>query len=54
MLSRHLADAIVTEHGSAELRGLGLDARAEALIAIAAPEHRPALAAAWQRMRAAL
>ena len=53
-LPRHLADAIVTENGSAELRGLGLDARAEALIAIAAPEHRPALAHAWQGMRAAL
>jgi acyl-CoA hydrolase len=53
-LPRHLADAVVTEHGVAELRGLGLDARAEALIAVAAPEHRDALAAAWQRMRAQL
>jgi len=44
----------LTENGSAEIRGLGLDARAEALIAIAAPEHRPALAHAWQGMRAAL
>jgi acyl-CoA hydrolase len=41
-----LADAIVTEHGVAELRGLSADARAEALIAVAAPEHRDALAAA--------
>jgi len=47
-LPRHLADAIVTEHGVAELRGLSLGARAEALIAIAAPEHRAALAAAWE------
>ncbi len=46
-LPRHLADVVVTEHGVAELRGLSLGARAEALIAIAAPEHRPALAAAW-------
>lgn len=46
-LPRHLADAVVTEHGVAELRGLSLGARAEALIAVAAPEHRAALAAAW-------
>ncbi len=44
---RQLADAVVTEHGVAELRGLSLDARAQALIGIAAPEHRTALAAAW-------
>jgi acyl-CoA hydrolase len=50
-LPRHLADAVVTEHGVAELRGLGLDARAEALTAIAAPEHRAALADAWARLR---
>ena len=46
-LPRHLADAVVTEHGVAELRGLSLGAQAEALIAIAAPEHRAALAVAW-------
>lgn len=45
---RQLADAIVTEHGVAELRGLSLDARAQALIAIADPDHRAALAAAWE------
>ena len=53
-LPRHLADAVVTEHGVAELRGLGLDARAETLIAVAAPEHRNGLATVWQRMRASL
>lgn len=47
-LPRHLADAVVTEHGVAELRGLSLEARAQALIAIAEPTHRAALAAAWQ------
>jgi acyl-CoA hydrolase len=47
-LPRHLADAVVTEHGVAELRGLSLDARARALIAIADPAHRAALQAAWQ------
>ena len=53
-LPRHLADVVVTEHGRAEVRGLGVDARAEALIAIAAPAHRAALADAWARQRAAL
>jgi acyl-CoA hydrolase len=53
-LPRHFADAIVTEHGIAEVRGLGLDARAQALIAIAAPEHRAALSDAWDAMRRAL
>ena len=42
---------VVTEHGSADLRHLGLEARAEALIAIAAPEHRSNLAAAWRDLR---
>ncbi len=46
-LPRQLADAVVTEHGLAQLRGLSLHARAEALIAIAEPSHRPALAEAW-------
>jgi len=50
-LPRYLADAIVTEHGVAELRGLSLDARAQALIAIAAPEHRAPLANAWDTIR---
>ena len=39
----YLADVIVTEHGVAELRGLSLEARADALRAIAAPEHRAVL-----------
>ncbi|MBI5265058.1 MAG: acetyl-CoA hydrolase/transferase family protein [Bradyrhizobium sp.] len=37
-------DAIVTEWGIAELRGCGLSERARRMIAIAAPEHRDALA----------
>ena len=49
-LPRQLADAIVTEHGVAELRGRSLDARAQALIEIAAPGHRAALAAAWDEI----
>ncbi len=48
---RYLGDAVVTEHGAAELRGLSLDARAQALIAVAAPGHRAALAAAWDGIR---
>ena len=53
-LPRWLADAVVTEHGVAELRGLSLDARAQALIGIASPEHRNALSAAWDLMRTTL
>lgn len=41
-----LADVIVTEHGVAHLRGLSDRARADALIAIAAPEQRAFLDAA--------
>lgn len=50
-LPRYLADAVITEHGVAELRGLPLDARAQALIGIAAPEHRAALSSAWDQIR---
>ena len=46
-------EVVVTEHGVAELRGLDIDARAEALIGVAAPEHREALETAWSRMRRA-
>jgi acyl-CoA hydrolase len=48
-----LAGAIVTEHGVAHLRGLSADARAKALIAIAAPEHRAGLEAAVAASRRA-
>ncbi|MDB5730905.1 MAG: uncharacterized protein JWQ03_800 [Variovorax sp.] len=50
-LPRYLVDAIVTEHGAAELMNLSLDARAEALIGIAAPEHRASLQEAWSALR---
>lgn len=46
------ADMVLTEHGLARLRHLDLDARAEALIAIAAPQFQGDLAAAWERFRA--
>jgi acyl-CoA hydrolase len=48
---RHMADTVVTEFGVAELRGLAMTERPEALIAIAAPEHRGSLFAAWEAMR---
>ncbi len=51
-ISRADIDTVVTEHGVAELTDRALDERAEALIAIAHPEHREALAAEWAKMRA--
>lgn len=42
-------DVVVTEHGVAELRHATLPERAARLIAIAAPQHRPALSAAQRR-----
>lgn len=45
------ADVLVTEFGVAQLRGLSLDKRAEAIMAIAAPEDRDHLAREWSRMR---
>lgn len=50
-LGRHDADVFVTEFGAAHVRTLDADARSEALIAIAAPEHRAPLAAAWAANR---
>lgn len=46
-LPRHCADFVVTEHGIAALRGRDVRGRAAALIAIAAPQFRDALAADW-------
>ncbi|MDE2596625.1 MAG: acetyl-CoA hydrolase [Sphingomonadales bacterium] len=46
-LSRFDVDCVVTEHGVADLRFKSHNARAAALIAIADPQHRDALAAAW-------
>lgn len=43
--SKNVIDHVVTEHGVASLRGRTLAERARQLIAIAAPEHRDALAA---------
>jgi len=49
-LPRHTADYVVTEHGVAALRGLSLQARARALIDIAAPAFRDSLAQQWAEM----
>ncbi len=46
-LPRHAIDLVVTEHGVADLRGLSVRERAEALIGVAAPDVRPGLASAW-------
>jgi acyl-CoA hydrolase len=42
---------VVTEFGSADLRGTDIDSRARALTAIAAPQFRDELRAAWREMR---
>jgi acyl-CoA hydrolase len=48
------ADYVVTEYGTACLRHRSLDARAEALIAIADPVHRDGLMQAWHERRKAM
>lgn len=50
-LPRYLADVVVTEYGIAELRGLSLEARAQALLGIAAPRHRDSLANQWESIQ---
>lgn len=49
-LSRFDIDIVVTEYGSADLRGFSHAARAAALIAIAAPAHRTTLYETWKRI----
>jgi acyl-CoA hydrolase len=53
-IPRDDTDLVITEHGVADLRGTGLDERADALIAVAAPEHRASLAAGWEALRRAM
>lgn len=50
-IARADMDVVITEFGAARLQDLDLDARAAALIAIADPTHRTALARAWDEMR---
>lgn len=47
-------DILVTEFGIARLRELSIDARAEAIIGVAAPGHRAMLAQQWQQLRAGM
>jgi acyl-CoA hydrolase len=49
-LARHEADYVVTEFGVADLRALSVQGRARALIDIAAPQFRDALAAKWDEI----
>lgn len=42
---------VATEYGSADLRDATIEERAEALINIAHPDHRPSLREAWSTMR---
>ncbi len=53
-VTRADVDVVVTEHGAAHLRHLGMDDRARALINIAAPQHRDALQNAWHTLRRTL
>ncbi len=46
-LPRHSVDYVVTEYGAAHLAGRSVRERAEALAAVAAPEHRQSLLAEW-------
>jgi acyl-CoA hydrolase len=50
-VSRHDIGVVITEFGAADLRELTLDQRAQALIGVAAPQHRDGLANEWERMR---
>ncbi len=46
-LTRTDVDYVITEHGVARLSGRTVEERAEALVAVAAPEHREELGNAW-------
>lgn len=50
-LARHSVDYVVTEYGIAHLAGRSIDERAEAMMAVVAPEHRAAVADEWLRRR---
>ncbi|KAA5804551.1 hypothetical protein F1654_00635 [Alkalicaulis satelles] len=53
-LGRSEVDYVVTEQGAADLSGLDLDARAQALIQIAHFDHRAMLESAWTELRRTL
>lgn len=53
-LGRMDIDLVATEFGAADLRGATFEHRAAALVAIAAPAHRPSLDEAWRAYAARL
>ncbi|GAB5455204.1 MAG: hypothetical protein Hens2KO_14330 [Henriciella sp.] len=53
-ISRADVDTVVTEHGVADLKHKSIDARAEALIAIADPSYRDQLQSDWREIRKSL
>lgn len=53
-ISRADVDTVVTEHGVADLKHKSIDARAEALIAIADPSYRDQLQSEWREIRKSL
>lgn len=53
-LGRADIDVVATEYGAVDVRGLPYAARAEALISIAAPDHRAALSDSWHSYSAQL
>lgn len=53
-ITRADVDTVVTEHGVADLRHKSIEARAEALIAIADPKFQDQLAADWHDIRKGL
>jgi acyl-CoA hydrolase len=48
---RHQVDVVITEWGAAELQGMSVRERAEALVRIAHPDARPELEEAAARIR---
>jgi acyl-CoA hydrolase len=52
-IARSDAPILVTEHGAIDLEPLDTEARAQAIISLAAPQHRADLSAAWAQHRGA-
>ena len=53
-LTRADVEVVITEHGAADLRGLSLEKKADALISIADPAFQGMLAQAWTDLRRSL
>jgi acyl-CoA hydrolase len=50
-IARSDAPILVTEYGAVDLEPLDTEARAQAIISLAAPQHRADLMAAWSQLR---